>query len=275
MIDRTPSVSAGESSPRARHDVTRIVRVTTPVAPLLAEPRAAAPLTSQYLNGQHLGVIDERGDWVHVRGADAYEGWTHVGYLARVSARAPTEERLSLGCIVRGATGHRRALPLGALLDEGESLLEGDIVPVAELSSHFPSEGSAIAGSAIRFFEGTSYLWGGVTPWGADCSGLVQSIFALHGTRMPRDAGDQGRCGVEIAADPESLVAADLLFFSDRDDGRITHVAISMGHARIVHLALGRGGYAVETLRGETDDYGTALRTRIRFARRVLGGPPR
>ena len=274
MIDRKPPVSAGKSSRRTRHDVTRTVRVATPVAPLLAEPRAAAPLTSQYLNGQYLGVLEESGDWVRVRGADEYEGWTHAGYLAQAGARPPNDQRFSLGCIVRGATGRRRALPLGALLDEGESLLEGDIVPVAELSSHFPSEGSAIAGSAIRFFEGTSYLWGGVTPWGADCSGLVQSIFALHGIPMPRDAADQARCGVGIAADPESLVAADLLFFSDRDDDRITHVAIAMGHERIVHLALGRGGYAVDILRGETDDYGTALRTRIRFARRVLGASP-
>lgn len=275
MIDGTPSATAAEGSPPTRHDVTSTLRVMSAVAPLLAEPRVAATQTSQYLNGQRVGVLDERGDWVHVRGADAYAGWMHAGYLARASARRPDDERLSLGCIVRGVTGRRRALPLGALLDEGESLLEGDIVPVAELTSHFPGEGSAIAGSAIRFFEGTSYLWGGVTPWGADCSGLVQSIFALHGIPMPRDAGDQGRCGVEIAADAESLAAADLLFCSDCEDGRITHVAIAMGHARLVHIALGRGGYAVETLRGETDDYGTALRTRIRFARRVLGASPR
>jgi len=146
-------------------------------------------------------------------------------------------------------------------------------VLAAERSAHFPTEGAAIAGSAVRFFEGTSYLWGGVTPWGADCSGFVQSVFGLHGVAMPRDAGDQGRCGVETPCEAESLVAGDLLFFSDREDGRITHVAIAMGHARIVHLALGRGGYAVETLRGDTDPYATALRSRIRFARRVLGNP--
>ena len=40
----------------------------------------------------------------------------------------------------------------------------------------------------------------------------------------------------------------DLLFFSDRDDRRITHVGISLGDESMVHLALGRGGYAVERL---------------------------
>jgi hypothetical protein len=240
------------------------------VAPLLAEPRAAATLTSQYLSGHRLEVLEERGDWARVRGTDAYEGWMHAGYFAPEQERSTSGDRISLGCVVRGENGRRRSLPLGALLEEGDVLLDGEMMPASERSAHFPAEGAAIAGSAIRFFEGTSYLWGGVTPWGADCSGLVQSIYGLHGVPMPRDAGDQGMCGIETPADPASLAAGDLLFFSDREDGHITHVAIAMGHARIVHLALGRGGYAVETLRGETDSYAAALRARIRFARRVL-----
>ena len=272
MIDRTHSMKTEPDHSSTRHATDRTHRIIAAVAPLLAEPRAAAPLTSQYLNGQRVDVLEERGDWLRIRGGDAYEGWMHAGYLGDAASRPVADERLSLGCIVRRPDGRRRALPLGALLDADEMLFDGEQVLVAELASHFPREGSAIAGSAIRFFEGTSYLWGGVTPWGADCSGLVQSIYALHGIALPRDAGDQGRCGVDVPATADALNAGDLVFFSDRNDGRITHVAIAMGHARLVHLALGRGGYAVETLRGETDAYGTAFRTRVRFARRVLGG---
>ena len=248
-----------------------VMRIAAPVAPLLGEPRAAAPLTSQYLGGHRVEVLERRGDWLRIRGTDAYEGWMHSGYLASASDATTEADRISLGSTVRGVGGHRRALPLGALLETGDILLDGDVVPAAQRETQFPGEGSAIAGSAIRFFEGTSYLWGGVTPWGADCSGLVQTIYALHGVSLPRDAGDQGRCGVDVPATADALLPADLVFFSDRDDGRITHVAIAMGHARMVHLALGRGGYAVETLRGESDAYSMALRTRVRFARRVLG----
>jgi cell wall-associated NlpC family hydrolase len=275
MIDRTPSAASRDRPAPPRSDVTGTLRVISPVAPLVAEPRAAATLTSQYLAGHHVDLLEVRGDWARVRGADAYEGWMHAGYLGHPVARRAADERISLGCIVRGTNGHRRALPLGALLDDGETLLDGEIVAGSEVASHFPAEGTAVAGSAIRFFEGTSYLWGGVTPWGADCSGLVQSICALHGIPMPRDASDQGRCGVDIPATPDTLAAGDLLFFTDREDGQITHVGIAMGQARLVHLALGRGGYAVEPLRGETDSYGMALRTRIRFARRVLGAAAR
>ena len=64
--------------------------------------------------------------------------------------------------------------------------------------------------------------------------------------------------------------AGDLLFFSDRVDGHITHVAIALGRRRIVHLALGRGGYAVERLDDARDPYVAKLRDRFVKARRVL-----
>jgi cell wall-associated NlpC family hydrolase len=66
------------------------------------------------------------------------------------------------------------------------------------------------------------------------------------------------------------LRPADLLFFSDDPDGKITHVAISLGGTRVVHLALGRGGYAVDDLSNQ-DEYSRLLVQRYRFGRRVLG----
>lgn len=248
-----------------------LARVAAAIAPLLDEPRAAGTQISQYLNGAHLVVLESRGDWVRVRGPDQYGGWMHRGYLGAREDVPSHDERVSLGCVARSTGGSTRALPLGALLDAGEDTVAGETVRRMELSVHFPAVGTAIAASALRFFEGTSYLWGGVTPWGADCSGLVQSVFGLHGVPLPRDASDQARCGVDVAATADALVAGDLLFFSDRDDGRLTHVAIAIGEGRIVHLALGRGGYGVERLSENGDPYVAALRTRIRGARRVVG----
>jgi cell wall-associated NlpC family hydrolase len=158
---------------------------------------------------------------------------------------------------------------LGALLDPDEEPQTGEVAGAAELRRRFPAEAAAIVQSGRRLYEGASYLWGGVTPWGADCSGFVQTIFALHGIRTPRDARDQAHRGVPVPHDPEALAPADLVFYSDREDARITHVAIALGDARVVHLALGRGGYAVEDLR-DSDPYIVKLRERTRFARRLL-----
>jgi hypothetical protein len=46
-------------------------------------------------------------------------------------------------------------------------------------------------------------------------------------------------------------------------------VAVALGPRRIVHLALGRGGYAVDDLGATDDPYVAALVGRFRFARRL------
>src|SRR5205085_2647754 len=133
----------------------------------------------------------------------------------------------------------------------------------------FPRAAIAITRSAQELFEGAPYLWGGTTPWGADCSGFVQSIYGLHGVALPRDAWQQSSSGGDAGSLAE-LEPADLAFFSDREDRRVTHVAIALGKRRLVHLALGRGGFAVEKLDDARDAYVTKLCQRFLRARRVL-----
>jgi hypothetical protein len=240
------------------------------VAPVFAEPRVASAQISQLVAGRRLDLLEERDDWYRVRGPDEYEGWVHRGYLEHDADYHAKLDRVSLGCVTIDDAGGRRAMPLGALLEPDERIESGDAVDVAARPVRFPTNAAAITQSALDYFEGTSYLWGGITPWGADCSGLVQSVFALHGVQLRRDAwqqAQQGEPGPEELLDAE---AGDLLFFSDRVDGHITHVAIALGSRRLVHLALGRGGYAVEQLGDESDAYVRKLRERFMHARRVL-----
>jgi cell wall-associated NlpC family hydrolase len=92
----------------------------------------------------------------------------------------------------------------------------------------------------------------------------------LHGIQLRRDAWQQAEQGAAADHDMMHSRAGDLLFFSDRVDGHITHVAMALGSKRIVHLALGRGGYAIERLDDERDPYVAKLRDRFVKARRVL-----
>lgn len=246
--------------------------VVSAVAPMHAEARVSSPQISQRLAGDRVEVLDVEDDWLLVRGDDGYEGWMHRGYLERAEARPALveEPRISLGAVVRGADGVTRPLPLGAALAPADVVVDGEVVAASELARRFPRDAEAIAGSARRYFVGTSYQWGGVTPWGADCSGFSQSIFALHGVTLPRDAWQQALEGADAGTDPLALRPADLLFFSDRPDGRITHVGISLGERQMAHLALGRGGYGVERLDDAEDPYVAKLRERFLFARRYL-----
>jgi len=255
--------------------------VRSAIAPMFAEPRIAATQVSQQLAGHPVYVLESRpGQWHRVRGMDDYEGWMHDGYFMRLIDEAPvvatTEQdfaltyvpRVSLGVITRSERHGMRALPLGAWLDLDEEIVEGDTTPLNEMEQKFATEPDAIAQSAVEWFEGTSYQWGGITPWGADCSGFVQTIFGVHGVQLPRDAHQQALHGTEVSRN--ALRPSDLLFFSDRADKRITHVGIALAGDRLAHVSLGRGGFALEWLGDADDPYIVALDKRFVAARRVL-----
>lgn len=255
--------------------------VRPPVAPLHAEPRVSSPQVSQALANHVLEVIESAEDWLRVRGADGYEGWMHRGYVRLLPGQAAPPRGgaafrrdfmplVSLGARVMNADGRRRTLPLRAVLDRDERVEAGSVLPQDELAKVFPCDAEAVIQSAAEYFSGTSYQWGGVTPWGADCSGFTQAIFALHGVPLPRDAWQQAEAGGDAGSGIGVLRPADLLCFSDRPDRRITHVGVSLGDRRMAHVALGRGGFAIERLDDPEDDYVAKLRERFLFARRVV-----
>jgi cell wall-associated NlpC family hydrolase len=253
----------------------RHVRARSPIAPILHEPRAAATQETQLLFGHCAEVLSVDGNWLNVRGADGYDGWMHEGFVDQVDGSQCYEWgwdadcEISMGCSMRDSRGLTVDLPLGAILRDGKCV-SGRSLGLARRREVFPPEPGAVAASATGLFQGTYYQWGGITPWGADCSGMVQTVYALHGVRMLRDAWQQATQGLLVEGGLDSLAPADLLFFSDREDGHITHVAMAMSPGRLVHLALGRGGHFVESLE-RPDDYVRALMGRFKFARRILG----
>lgn len=250
---------------------TVVVRAS--IAPMHAEARVSSVQISQRLAGHSVSVLETQGDWLRVRGEDAYEGWMHRGYVD--GGDHPSVQHgtrlLSLGCVARDASsGGVRALPVGAWLSLGESVVTGNAINEVARIAALPRNAAAIATTAVELFAGTPYQWGGVSPWGADCSGLTQTAFWLHGVVLPRDAWQQADVGADAGGEATRWLSGDLIFFSDRSDRRITHVGIALGEMRMVHLALGRGGYAVEQLGATDDPYVAALMTRFVVARRLF-----
>ena len=253
------------------------VLVRVPVAPLHAERRASSEQVSQSVAGHLATVLEVRDGWRRVRLHDGYEGWMHEGYLearalgADEASAWSSTSRYSLGCVADDAeSGGARALPLGARIARDATIVAGRALDAQELRDRHPAAGVDICGSAARWFASASYQWGGITPWGADCSGMIQAVFGLHGVALPRDARQQAELGTALALDPAAWQPGDLLFFSDRTDGRITHVALVAPARTLLHVAIGRGGFAVEHIHGGTDPYTKALMGRLREARRVL-----
>lgn len=93
------------------------------------------------------------------------------------------------------------------------------------------STGIAIVNEAMRYL-GVPYVWGGTTPSGFDCSGLVQYVCAKNGIKVDRVTHEQITNGVEVSK--ENLMPGDLVFFKD-SSGYVHHVGIYIGDNQFIH----------------------------------------
>jgi cell wall-associated NlpC family hydrolase len=90
---------------------------------------------------------------------------------------------------------------------------------------------STLGGQAVAIAEqylGVPYVWGGASPSGFDCSGLVMYVYAQLGVSLPHNAAAQMSA---LPAVPLSdLEPGDLVFFNGA-----SHVGIYVGNGTMIH----------------------------------------
>lgn len=279
-------------------DDTPWALVNRSVVDLWREPSTLAERLSQALIGEAIRILEERGDWLHVRlERDGYIGWMQAHVVQRrdeADVQAYQARSTTIVCAELA-----QAYDASDLMQRSGKLPFGVTLPCVErhddlIAVHLPDDrvwwieqrdtidarmrpradaiGIDHTLQLIRRSIGVPYLWGGRSPFGYDCSGLAQTFWSYLGVSIPRDADQQFRTGTPIEDTPQ---AGDLLFFGepDSDDAshryaHITHVAISLGGDEMIHANGAARGVSLNSLDPASPIYRAWLREHLAGVRR-------
>ncbi|WP_391118515.1 NlpC/P60 family protein [Psychrobacillus sp. L3] len=217
---------------------------------------------TQLLYGEPVLVDEIKGDWAKIvaiwqpskKESRGYPGWVPITQLqkpelvnsigiARVSlARTQLWDmkknpllvvsfNTTLPVVSEDASYYKVQTP------HGEALLQKEHADFAKSIGQYPKRSAEDAATLGELYLDLPYLWGGMSPYGYDCSGFSYNMLKACGYLIPRDASDQACIGQEIQIDDSSAwKKGDLIFFSN-DEGRgpVRHVGFYYGNGQLLH----------------------------------------
>jgi hypothetical protein len=245
------------------------------------------PIVDEALYGMVVEVLDTPApSWYQIRTHYGYEGFVPGNYILTGDSRAAAWDKLPKQVVLhRGHCDVRTApsvhgwpmlsltrgcivSPIGLpengwqrvfLVNGKTGYIQASILDTYHTTPAYEDEDQlrkALVDTALLYRD-THYRWGGKSPRGIDCSGLVSMAYLLNGIIIYRDA--QIKEGFPIhEIDRKDMKPGDLLFFPG-------HVAMYMGEERYCHSTgrAGDDGFAINSLDPAAPDYRADLAEKL------------
>ncbi|WP_313670822.1 C40 family peptidase [Sandarakinorhabdus sp.] len=213
-----------------RYVEPRALVCTAPRVAVRSGPEATAEAVSELLFGEGFEIVEVKAGFALGRSLhDRYIGWVPFDALALPGAE-PTHRITGRRAPVFAAASIKAAvvmeLPFSARVSGG---LDGNFLALSgggHVHRRHVEAAPANRFDAAAIFADAPYLWGGRSPDGVDCSGLVQQALAAEGISLRRDTDLQVAEGeaVKFAA----REAGDLVFWPG-------HVGLLLQGDRLCH----------------------------------------
>jgi cell wall-associated NlpC family hydrolase len=198
-------------------------------------------MPTQVLYGERVRVLVRQGGWTKIAVPDqpspldprGYPGWVRSWQLG-AAFPAPLVVTAKVARLPNGTQiGFASQVPAGVL--------------PASATRRLPATRSGIVQTAEQFV-GLHYLWGGLSRWGYDCSGLTWAAYRAHGITIPRDADAQFAAGKPVSLG--QMLPGDLLFYEHPVVG---HVAMYVGGGKMIEAPNSRSEVRIVPVR--TSDF--------------------
>jgi hypothetical protein len=238
--------------------------ITETVADMFSEPDIKSERITQAIFNQPVTILEENENWFKVEAVDGHIGWVKSNLIDKdCSSVESGEYKYKIVITAKSKTISSQAKG-GITIKEAvmgtefySNFKEGDLYEVAlpgkitgwikgSGTIEMPVDGKISETSAEDFvatlakFKGTEYLYGGVSSWGIDCSGLTYICSRLNGINLPRDIGAQFNIGKKISLN--KIKEGDLIFFSTNKDSKdISHVGVYVGDNQFIHASKDKG----------------------------------
>jgi len=283
--------------PAAEAGTAQRALVVGAVENLYERPDETSPVDNQAILGESLDVLETTAGFARVRTTSGAVAWIPERAIRReVELGGRVAEVRSNGAHVYATPSFTEARPLltaplgsrvavaetfdrnghtwvrVALPDSRSGFLAWPDVRVGGVADPRPLGTPADWLALGQRFLGAPYTWGGTTPFGFDCSGLVYRILQQHGVAVKRNSAEMAFRETQLVPVRfEKLQPGDLLFFGT--ENRIDHMGMWMGEGRILQAT----AYGIPST--QATEYATSerLTSRYRYARRLtmLPGAPR